>query len=124
MDEDKKVLIVDDEPILAMDLKCLVEDIGCRVSGMSLTGRNAIKMAGETKPDVVLMDIGLNGDLDGIDTARIIIKDFEIPIIFITGNTNQAMMDRINEVNPLGFISKPINIEVLNSILMNFFNKS
>ena len=72
------------------------------------TGQAAIREAEETKPDLVLMDIGLDGEMDGIEAARVICSHLEIPIIHLTAHADPAMLERAAVTRPFGYLSKPI----------------
>lgn len=124
MDGARKLLIVEDEMILAMDLKLMVEDSGYHVAGIAGTGEDAVRKAAETKPDVVLMDIALDGDVDGVETSIIILKELEIPTIFITGSTDQGTVDRAEKANPIGYLRKPVDVDMLSLMLVDYFMKS
>lgn len=86
-----------------------MEEMNCIVVGEATTFDEAVVLVKETHPDVVLMDIGINGALSGIDTAEYIQENYNTPIIFITGNSDKATLKAANRTNPLGFIFKPID---------------
>jgi two-component system, response regulator PdtaR len=115
--EDTKILIVEDEIIIAMDLKHRLENLGYCVLDIAVSGKDCIKKTGETKPDLILMDILLNGDIDGIETAKQISKIYNIPFIYLTGSQENTILERSKITKPLGYIQKPFNdIELHNSI--------
>ena len=116
-DIDKKILIVEDEIIIAIDLKIRLEDLGYYVPGIAVNGRDAIKKTGEKNPDIILMDILLNGDKDGIEVAQQIRNQYNIPIIYLTGNQNDSVIERAETTEPYGYINKPFdNNEIENAI--------
>lgn len=103
-----RVLIVEDEAILALNLKLGLEANNCNVAGIANSGETAIKKTEETKPDIVLMDIKLRGSMDGIDAALQIMKRYEVPIIYLTGNTDDLTKDRAMQSHPLRYLEKPV----------------
>ncbi|MBU2643247.1 PAS domain S-box protein [bacterium] len=104
-----KILIVEDEIIIAEYLAKMVDTIGYEVTGKLTSGEKAISAAAELKPDLVLMDIRLNGAMDGIEAARQITADWNIPIIFLSAFADQGLMDRAKLIRPCGFLVKPIH---------------
>ncbi len=109
--EDTTILIVEDENIVALDLKNKLERLGYNVLKTVSSGEEAIRLADLFYPDVILMDIMLKGDLDGIETAGRICHRFDIPIIFLTAYTDEKTLQRAKAVNPYGYISKPFKDE-------------
>ena len=104
------VLVVEDEAITALDLKYCLMDLGYGVVGVADTGRDAIDMAREFKPSVVLMDIKLKGDMEGTEAARIISK-LGIPVVFVSANSDTDNMDDFRESSGFAFVSKPFDLE-------------
>jgi CheY-like chemotaxis protein len=107
------LLIVEDEFIFAHDLKMTIEKMGYNVIGIEKTGEQAIKKVAETKPDLILMDIMLNGEIDGIDATYEIWERFKIPILYITAHSDKATMERIKESPNAGILVKPILSDAL-----------
>jgi CheY-like chemotaxis protein len=119
-----KILIVEDEIIVAEDLKKRLENLGYNIVGIAAKGRDALKITGETNPDLILMDIMLKGELDGIDTAQTIRNVYNIPFIYLTGSTDNTIRERAETTKPLGYIIKPFDdIGIQNSIEIAFINK-
>ncbi|HOU14277.1 MAG TPA: response regulator [Anaerolineae bacterium] len=102
-----KILIVEDQIIVARDEQHILEALGYNVVGATATGENAITLAGTLQPDLVLMDIMLKGDMDGIEAARHIRERFDIPVIFVTAYADQATLQRAKLTEPFGYILKP-----------------
>jgi two-component system, response regulator PdtaR len=102
-----KVLVVEDERILALSLKKKLEKLGFTVTGTASTGKEAIDSTNQEKPDLVLMDIVLKGEMDGIDTAKLIINLHEIPIIYLTAYADDETIERAVQTCPYGYIMKP-----------------
>ncbi|WOF17193.1 response regulator [Methanoplanus sp. FWC-SCC4] len=103
---DAKVLIVEDEVIVAMGLERSLGSFGYDVVGLATNGRDAIKMAKELKPDLALIDINLEDDIDGIEVAGRISKD-DIPVIYLTSYTGDDTLSRAILTNPYGYLTKP-----------------
>jgi two-component system, response regulator PdtaR len=112
-----KILIVEDEIIIAIDLKIRLENLGYYVPGIAVNGKDAIKKTAEKNPDIVLMDILLDGEKDGIEVAQQIRNKYNIPIIYLTGSQNNSTLERAKNTEPYGYINKPFdNIEIENAI--------
>ncbi len=104
-----KLLIVEDDMIIAAKISMQLTALGYEVTGIIPRGEEAIRHVGDNKPDIVLLDINLKGTLDGIETAQKMLELGEIPIIYVTANTDEATFNRAKETRPYAFISKPIN---------------
>ena len=117
MREKMKVMVVEDDAIIGMDIEHRVRRLGYEVTGVADTAEEAIELAADTKPDIALMDIRLRGDIDGIDTARMLKEQFSLPVIFITAYSDLKMRSRALDLNPLGYIVKPIReVELKNTL--------
>lgn len=112
----KRLLIVEDEAITALDLKYSLEELGYEIVDTVDTGQDAINTAAETVPDIVLMDIKLKGDMEGIEAAEII-SELRIPIVYLTANTDTDTFEKSNVKGSYGFISKPYDINKLDKTL-------
>ncbi len=104
-----KILIVEDESILAMSFQQYLNSFGLNVVGVAATGEEAIRKAAEFKPDLVLMDIILKGEMDGIEAATIILQDYDIPVVYLTAHPEENILNRAKKTSPYGYITKPIN---------------
>ncbi len=102
-----KVLIVEDDAIIQKLIEYRLKALGYPVCGKVDTGEDAIFCAMNTYPDVILMDIKLKGTIDGIEAAKIIRKSSNPRIIFLTSFTDDAIIQRVKDVHPDGFIEKP-----------------
>ncbi len=109
MTEKIKILIVEDEALVAEDLKEMLQEFGYHVSGIADTGEMAISLAEEHHPDLVLMDINLAGEMDGITAGGAIRSQWDIPIIYVTAFATPAIIDRAKKTSPSGYIIKPFN---------------
>lgn len=103
-----QILVVEDESIIARDIQDCLEDLGYGVSATAATGLDAIKKATELKPDLILMDIRLKGEMDGIEAAEYIWNRLQIPIIYATGFSDRETLERAKLTRPFGYILKPI----------------
>jgi len=106
--ENARILIVEDEAIIAMDVESQLQGLGYEVTSIVDTGENAIKKAEADKPDLMLMDIHIKGEMDGIDAAEIIRNRFGIPVIFSTAYLDHKRIERAKITMPFGYVLKPI----------------
>ncbi len=102
-----KILIVEDEKIVAKDIKDSLNSLGYAVCAMISSGEEAVEKIEELKPDLVLMDIMLEGEMNGIQTAEIIRKRFHLPVVYLTAYADQATLERAKISEPFGYIVKP-----------------
>jgi signal transduction histidine kinase len=114
---DVKILVVEDESIVAKDIERCLKNLGYTVSATVVSGEEAIKKAGEDKPDLVLMDIVLQGEMDGIEAAKQIRSRFNIPIIYLTAYADEAILERAKITEPFGYILKPFEDRELHIII-------
>ena len=101
------ILIVEDENIIALDIKRSLLNLGYDVVGTAASGEDAIIKAEQSHPDLVLMDIMLKGEMDGIETAEQMRRRFDIPLLFLTAYANDAVLERAKIIQPFGYILKP-----------------
>ncbi|MGB5477582.1 MAG: PAS domain S-box protein, partial [Thermoanaerobaculia bacterium] len=102
-----RVLVVEDEAIVAMDLKRALEGFGYTVPGIAISGSEALEIATSTRPDIVLMDIQLDGHMDGVEVAHRINDLLDVPIVFLTAYSNETTLQRAKTAHPYGFLLKP-----------------
>lgn len=114
-----KILIVEDEAILAMNYKIGLEKAHFIVTGIAFSGEDALRQAEETRPDLVLMDIKLRGPMDGIDAALKIREAMDPKVIFLTGNSDEDTRKRAMEISPLRYIEKPVKTDILSGIIQS-----
>lgn len=105
----KRILIVEDEIITAKDIKECLQDNGYGVLSIVSSGEEAIKKVKEGNPDLVLMDIMLKGEMDGIETARQIHSISNIPVVYLTAFSDKNILERAKITEPFGYILKPFN---------------
>jgi two-component system, response regulator PdtaR len=119
MEEKKKILIVEDDLILAMMNAKFIESLGHNVVNSVQTGEDAISFAKENDFDLILMDIRLKGKIDGIEAMHSINAFKKIPAIYISGNSDPETKERASETNMVAFCVKPISYEELEIIINN-----
>lgn len=116
------VLVVEDESIVSKDIQHSLKKLGYNVVGAAATGEKAIELVRSEKPDVVLMDIMLKGDMSGIDTAEIVKKEVDIPVIYLTAYADEATLAKAKITEPYGYIIKPFKeIDLHTSIEMAIY---
>lgn len=120
MSETISILLVEDEFVSAMLMQKQLKFIGYALSHHVTTGEDAIDFARQNPPDIILMDIRLAGEIDGIEAAAEIKSVSDIPIIFLTGYDDQTVRERAEKTNPLDFLVKPLEINKLKAILDNY----
>ena len=113
--DNTKILVVEDEIIVAMELKHQLETMGYQVVGIAASGEEAIEVALEKNPDVILMDITLKGDMDGIEAAKKINLYQDTHIIYTTAYSDDEILKRAKSTEPHGYILKPLNSEEVNA---------
>jgi DNA-binding response OmpR family regulator len=106
-----KILIVEDEGVVALQLKVNLEKWNYVVSGIVASGEEALKRMEALTPDLVMMDMTLQGKLDGIKTADMIRKQYNIPVIYLTAHSEESTIRRAKETEPYGYILKPFNAQ-------------
>lgn len=102
-----RILIVEDERIVAKDIQNRLVKLGYEVTGSAASGQDAMRLAGDTHPDLILMDIMLQGDLDGVQTAEAIRRQFHIPVVYLTAYSDTPTLQRAKVTEPFGYLLKP-----------------
>jgi PAS domain S-box-containing protein len=105
---EQKIMVVEDEGLIAADLQSRLERVGYSVPPVAGTGAEALKIIRETSPDLVLMDIRLRGDLDGIEVAEQVRRELDIPVVYLTAYEDQETLERAGHSQAFGYIRKPI----------------
>ncbi|MBL7740296.1 MAG: response regulator [Chitinophagaceae bacterium] len=108
-----KVLIVEDEPVIAENVSLYLDNNDFEVSGIAYDSHEAIEQLNANTPDAVILDINLDSEKDGIDIATYINAAYQIPFLFLTSYSDKATLDRAKEVKPGGYIVKPFNERTL-----------
>src|SRR5579864_9271263 len=112
-----QVLVVEDEKLVAADIQTHLERLGYHVPRVFATGEDAIRSASESRPDLVLMDIHLQGRLDGIETAQILHTRLNIPIVYVTALADDQTLQRAKSTEPYGYIVKPFGPKELQAAI-------
>jgi two-component system, response regulator PdtaR len=112
-DQQGSVLVVDDEVLIARLWCMTLEEMGLNVCGTAMTGENAISLAREHRPSVVLMDVRLKGVMDGVEAALAIHEQVGSKVIFITGSREKAILERIEGDHPTAVLFKPVSDRLL-----------
>ena len=107
MSSTASVIIVEDEGVVALDLKRRLERMGYSVAAQASGGREAVEKVRETAPDLVLMDISLGEDLDGIEAGEIIRGRLHVPVVYLTAHSDRATLERAKATEPQGYVLKP-----------------
>lgn len=112
-----RVLVVEDEPIVAADIKLRLNALGFTVVGTAASGPKALTLVDETHPNLVLMDIRLKGPMDGVQTAWEIQRDWAIPVVFLTAYSEDATLERAKQAKPYGYLIKPFENRELKTMV-------
>jgi len=112
-----RVMVVEDERVVALHLKQQLTRLGYSVPAMATSGEKALKQIHELRPDVVLLDIHIDGAMDGIATAAAIPVDLQIPVVYLTAYSEEPTLDRARNTNPYGYLLKPFSERELHATL-------
>ena len=112
-----RIQIVEDELIVASDIKSCLRTLGYEVTCISATGKDAVEHAAHHKPNLVLMDIKLKGKMDGIDAAALIREQCRIPVVYLTANMDVVLLERAKHTEPFGYLVKPFEEHELMSTI-------
>jgi DNA-binding LytR/AlgR family response regulator len=119
------ILVVEDESIVSKDIQHSLKKLGYNVVGAASTGEKALELARTEHPDIVLMDIMLKGDMNGIETAEIIRQELSIPVVFLTAYADESTLSKAKVTEPYGYIIKPFKeIDLHTSIEMAIYKHS
>ncbi len=124
MSDKKKVLIVEDDLILNLLYESYLERLGFDTEGELVYGKTAIERTKATTPDLIIMDISLEGDIDGIEAMIEIQKFADIPVIYITGNSDPYHVKRAKETNYIDYLTKPIEFDDLKQSIQTHFREN
>jgi len=117
-----KILIVEDESLIALQLEIKLSKMGYEICSLSASGEEAIYAAKNDHPDVILMDIRLIGEMDGIEAARQIGQFSRTPVIFTTGYPDNSLKERAMKLKPSAFLIKPIEIQTIDKVIRTTLN--
>lgn len=125
MDDNKyKILVVEDENIVAADIKMTLKRLNYFVTSTVDNGEDAVTKAALEKPDLILMDITLKGNLDGIEAAKMIMSQHGIPVIYLSALNDEKTMDRALSTKPCGYLIKPFAPVELNTAIKSALTKA
>ena len=108
-----KIQIVEDDEAVVEVLTELITIIGHTIVGSSPSAKDALYYTGEIQPDLVLMDIGLSGEMDGIEAAKELKSLHNLPVVFVTGNVDNETIERAKQAEPMGYLIKPVGVQEL-----------
>ena len=108
-----KILIVEDDAIESMDIKINLENMGYEVSAVTSSGEEALPMISQHMPDLVLMDIILKGKMNGVEVAQKIKDEYDLPVIYLTSNSEEKTLEKAKLTEPFGYVIKPYDIVLL-----------
>jgi CheY-like chemotaxis protein len=118
-----RVMIVEDEAIVAADLRVTLRRLGYEVANVAFSGEEAVRWIEEAQIDLVLMNIGLRGEMDGIEAAQKVRERFDIPIIYFTAYMNEERLMRAKSTAPFDYIIKPYDESELVSTIEKMLHK-
>ena len=113
----RNILVVEDEIIVAEDIRRRLTEMGFAVSGVVCTGEDAIREVSRTVPDLVLMDIFLRGKMDGIEAAEILGKRFHVPVVFLSASADPNTLERAKHADSFGYLLKPFDEREMESTI-------
>ncbi len=105
-----RILICEDELLVAEDVALTLRDLGYETAGMVATGEEAIRNAEDVRPDLILMDINLAGEIDGIEAVEQIRAQFDIPVVYLTAYAEEDVFERAKQTEPYGYVGKPVGL--------------
>jgi PAS domain S-box-containing protein len=112
-----RILIVEDENLIGLGIEQNLIDFGYQVISVVDSGEKAIECVKIDKPDIILMDVQLNGKMDGIEAARIIQSEFDIPVIFLTAFSEESTISKVKQFQPIGYLIKPVQVRELKIVV-------
>lgn len=118
------VLVVEDEPISAMEIRTMLENLGYGVLSVENRGNKALNYIEDEAADLVLMDINLKGPMDGIETTKQIRKESSsLPVVYLTAYSDEETLERVQETDPEGYLVKPVTEDDLRSTVKMALNR-
>ena len=108
-----RILIVEDEAIIAADLQRRLSRLGCEVVGTAASGEDAVRLATALKPELVLMDINLRGEMDGTQTAQQVRTQLQLPVVYLTASSDATVVKRAKLTDAFGYLLKPLDERLL-----------
>jgi CheY-like chemotaxis protein len=122
MTKGSRILVVEDEMVISLEIAATLKRLGYEVAGQAITGAEAVRLADEADPDLILMDIRLKGEMDGIEAASRIRERNDRPVIFLTAHSDEVTLERAISISPSGYLIKPFkDRELYSSIELALF---
>jgi two-component system, response regulator PdtaR len=118
-----KILIVEDDDVLARIITWRLTNLGYNVCGRGTSGKEALELLVKENPDLILMDININGDIDGVETTGMIKKTFKLPVIYLTSHADGPTLERAKATQPDGYVLKPFGDNELRVAIELALNK-
>ena len=112
-----KVMIVEDEAISALATEMMLQRLGYEVCCNVTSGEEALEAVDSARPDLLIMDVRLDGELDGIETTKRIRRRRDIPVIYVTAYSDESTRDRAKATSPLAYLVKPLDMRLLEEVL-------
>jgi len=119
----QNILIVEDEVIIAQNLKNLIQLFGNYECALVSNGEHSIELSKLFKPDLIFMNINLNGQINGIKAARQIRIENDVPVVFVSAYTDRETIEEVKRTNPAGYLTKPINAHAVEKTLTSLLHK-
>ena len=113
----KQIFVVEDDADIIKSIKEGLEFHGYEMIGSAVSGEQALSMLEKITPDLILMDIQLMGDMDGVDTAKYVISKFKIPVVYLTGLTDNKIIEKAKLTEPYGYLVKPFDLSELKATI-------
>ncbi|MBM3298499.1 MAG: response regulator, partial [Deltaproteobacteria bacterium] len=104
-----KIMVVEDEAVVAMEIEERLSNLGYEISGIFARGEQALEQVGQIKPDLILMDIKLAGEMNGIQAAKVILQRYDIPVVYLTAHSDENTLTQALGALPLGYVVKPFS---------------
>lgn len=118
-----KILIVEDEPLVAEDIRYHLESVNFQCAGIAYSGQEALDLLESEKPDAALLDINLGEGIDGVEIADVINTKYQIPFVFLTSHSDRGTLERVKQTRPAGYLVKPFDEnDLLTSLEVALFN--
>lgn len=113
----QNIMLVEDELITALDIQRMLEKVGYRVAATIASGEEAVQKVMEIHPDLIIMDIFLSDEMDGIEATEMIIRQCNVPVIFLTANADSTTIKRADSIKHYGYLIKPVRQNDLDSLV-------
>jgi CheY-like chemotaxis protein len=120
---EKHIMIVEDETIIATELCMTLTELGFNSYSIASSSHEALRMLENSQPDLIFMDISIKGEMDGITLTSKINKIYDIPVVYLTGNSDETVWKRSMETHHYGFLLKPFNKAELHAVIERTFQK-